>query len=70
MLFLRLIWAVAHTLFAKIADLVAENLALRQQLIVLHRKTRRPRLKTKGWRESLIVVETRVVDLDLVSVEL
>ncbi len=70
MFLLRLIWAVVHALFAKRADLVAENLALRQQLVVLHRKTRRPRLKTKdrvfwlwlarswdGWRESLIVVK-------------
>ena len=49
----RLIWAFVHALFAKKADLVAENLALRQQLIVLHRKTRRPRLKTQDrvfWR--------------------
>ncbi len=41
MFLLRLIWAVVHALFAKRADLVAENLALRQQLIVLHRKTKR-----------------------------
>ncbi len=34
MFLLRLIWAVVHALFAKRADLVAENLALRQQLIV------------------------------------
>ncbi len=66
MFLLRLIWAVVHALFTKRADLVAENLALRQQLIVLHRKTRRPRLKTKDrvfwlwlarswdrWRDSL-----------------
>jgi len=45
MFVLRLIWAFVHALFARKADLVAENLALRQQLIVLHRKTRRPRLK-------------------------
>jgi hypothetical protein len=74
MFLLRLIWAVVQALFAKRADLVAENLALRQQLIVLHRKTRRPRLKTKdrifwlwlarswdGWRESLIVVKPATV---------
>ncbi len=74
MFLLRLIWAVVHALFTKRADLVAENLALRQQLIVLHRKTRRPRLKTKdrafwlwlaqswdGWRESLIVVKPATV---------
>jgi len=74
MFLLRLIWAVVRALFAKRADLVAENLALRQQLIVLHRKTKRPRLKTKdrvfwlwlarswgGWRESLIVVKPATV---------
>jgi hypothetical protein len=47
MFLLRLIWAFVRALSAKKADLVAENLALRQQLIVLHRKSRRPRLKTK-----------------------
>jgi hypothetical protein len=75
MFLLRLIWAVVHALFTKRADLVPENLALRQQLIVLHRKTRRPRLKTKdrafwlwlarswdGWRESLIVVKPATVE--------
>jgi hypothetical protein len=34
MLLLRVIWAVVRALFSKKADLVAENLALRQQLIV------------------------------------
>jgi transposase InsO family protein len=71
---LRLIWVLVRALFAKRADLVAENLALRQQLIVLHRRTKRPRLKTKdrifwlwlarswdGWRESLIVVKPATV---------
>ena len=71
---LRLIWVLVRALFAKRADLVAENLALRQQLIVLHRRTKRPRLKTKdrifwlwlarswdGWRESLIVVKPAIV---------
>ncbi len=33
MVLLRLIWAVVHALFANRTDLVAENLALRQQLI-------------------------------------
>ncbi len=74
MFLLRLIWAVVRALFAKRADLVAENLALRQQLIVLHRRTKRPRLKTKdrvfwlwlaqswdGWRESLLVVKPATV---------
>ena len=35
MFLLRLIWACAHALSAKRADLVAENPALRQQLIVV-----------------------------------
>ena len=39
---LRLVWAVVHALFAKKAGLVAENLALRQQLIVFRRKVGRP----------------------------
>jgi transposase InsO family protein len=74
MFLLRFVWVFVHALFAERADLVAENLALRQQLIVLHRRTRRPRLKTKdrvfwlwlvrswsGWRESLIVVKPATV---------
>ena len=44
---LRLVWAVVHALFAKKADLVAENLALRQQLIVFRRKVGRPRLRRR-----------------------
>ena len=70
MFLLRLVWAFVHALLAKKTDLVAENLALRQQLIILHRKSSRPRLKTTdrvfwlwlarswdGWRESLIIVK-------------
>ena len=47
MFLLWFIWAVVRAVSVKRADLVAENLALRQQLIVLHRRTKRPRLKTK-----------------------
>ena len=74
MFLLRLLWAVVRGVSTRRANLVAENLALRQQLIVLHRKTKRPRLKTKGrvfwlwlarswdgWRESLIVVKPETV---------
>ncbi len=39
MLLLRITWAVVRTLVSKKADLVAENRALRHQLIVLR----------KGW---------------------
>ncbi len=74
MFLLRFVWAVVRAVSIKRADLVAENLALRQQLIVLHRRTKRPRLKTKdrvfwlwlarswdGWRESLIVVKPATI---------
>jgi hypothetical protein len=47
MFLLRLIWAVVRALFGKRADLVAENLALRQQLNVLRRKIGRPRLQRR-----------------------
>ncbi len=53
MFLLRLVWAVVRALFVRRADLVAGNLALRQQLIVLHRKAKRPRLRMKDrvfWR--------------------
>ncbi len=74
MFLLRFVWAVVRAVSIKRADLVAENLALRQQLVVLHRRTKRPRLKTKdrvfwlwlarswdGWRESLIVVKPATI---------
>ncbi len=38
MLLLRVIWAVVRALFVGRADLVAENLALRQHLNFLRRK--------------------------------
>jgi hypothetical protein len=72
MFLLRLIWVVVRALFANRADLVAENLALRQQLAVLSRSTRRPRLRQRdrifwvwlarcwsGWRDILIGRQTR-----------
>ena len=51
MFLLRLVWAVVNALFAKKADLVAENLALRQQLNVLRRKVGRPRLRRCGYQK-------------------
>ena len=74
MLLLRLLWAVVHALSARRADLVAENLALRQQLIVFRRKVGRPRLRSRdrifwlwlarswdGWRDTLILVKPATV---------
>jgi transposase InsO family protein len=74
MLLLRVIWAVVRALFSKKADLVAENLALRQQVVVLRRKTKCPRLLQgdrvfwvwlsrawSRWRDSLIIVKPETV---------
>ncbi len=74
MLLLRVLWTVVRTLSSQKANLVAENLALRQQLIVLRRRTGRPRLRKSdrifwlwlarswdGWRDSLIVVKPGTV---------
>jgi transposase InsO family protein len=60
--------------FTSRADLIAENLCLRQQLIVLQRRTPRPRLRAgdrrfwilacrwvSRWRESLLVVQPATV---------
>jgi putative transposase len=60
--------------FTSRADLTAENLCLRQQLIVLQRRTPRPRLRAGDrrfwilacrwvprWRESLLVVQPATV---------
>jgi len=62
-------WAIAGLLKPK-ALLVAENLCLRQQLVVLQRRQRRPRLLGadrrfwiqasqwfSGWRDMLLLVQ-------------
>ncbi len=74
MFLLRLIRVVTRVLFANRADLVAENLALRQQLNVLRRRVGRPRLRQvdrifwlwlarawSKWRDSLIIVKPETV---------
>jgi hypothetical protein len=74
MLLLRVIWALVRAFSSKKADLVAENLALRHQLIVLRRGARRPRLRKPDrifwlwlarswakWRDNLIVVKPETV---------
>jgi hypothetical protein len=74
MFLLRVILAVVRALSVRKADLVLENLALRQQLVVFQRKAKRPRLRKvdrifwlwlarswSSWRDSLIVVKPETV---------
>ena len=63
-------WSLVRTLLAGRAALIAENLALRQQLAVLQRSVPRPKLGRRdrifwvwlsklwtGWRSALVVVQ-------------
>ena len=74
MFLLRLIWAVVRGVSARRANLVAENLALRQQLTVQQRTVKRPKLKSKDrvlwtwlsriwpeWKSALIIVKPETV---------
>jgi transposase InsO family protein len=67
------VWAIAGFFRSK-TSLVAENLYLRQQLLVLHRKHKRPRLQDSDrrfwilasrwlprWQESLLIVTPETV---------
>ena len=67
---LSVILAFLRTLFASRAGLAAENVALRQQLVVLQRSVRRPRLRRRDrvfwvwlsrlwahWRSCLVIVK-------------
>jgi len=71
---LATIRVLLRALLANRASLAMENLALRQQLAVLKRSTRRPRLRQrdrifwvwlrtlwKGWRSCLVVVQPETV---------
>jgi hypothetical protein len=64
-----ILWALLRDIFASRATLVVENLALRQQLAVLKRSVRQPRLRWRdrwfwvclsrcwlGWRGALLIV--------------
>ncbi len=70
-----IIRAIFKVIFTDRASLVAENLALRQQLAVLQRKAKRPRLRNSdrifwawlsrlwnGWRSTLLIVQPQTVD--------
>ena len=70
----RLIGYLLSALFKSKAGLVAENLCLRQQLVVLKRRQQRPRLRNSDrrfwilvsrsiadWRDTLIIVQPETV---------
>ena len=70
----RAVWLFVRGLLACRAVLVAENLALRQQLSVLQRSVKRPKLQKKdrilwvwlsklwsGWRSALLIVQPDTV---------
>ena len=74
MYILRLIWGFLRTLFRNRAALAAENVILRQQLIVVHRSVPRPKLRPtdrvllcwisrlwSGWRSALLIVQPETV---------
>ena len=71
---LQAVWLFVRGSFAGRAALMAENLALRQQLIVLQRSLNRPKLRTRdrifwvwlsrvwtGWRSVLAIVQPETV---------
>ena len=70
-MFRCLLWAIAAAVRPK-ALLIADNLCLRQQLLVLHRRKPRPRLEDAdrrfwvlacrwfvGWRTSVLIVNPK-----------
>jgi hypothetical protein len=72
-MFRCLLWAIAAAVRPK-ALLIADNLCLRQQLLVLHRRKPRPRLEDAdrrfwvlacrwfvGWRTSVLIVKREIV---------
>ena len=71
---LQLVTTLLRQLLQRRAALVAENLALRHQIVILQRSVRRPRLHRRdrifwvwrsrlwrGWPSSLIVVQPETV---------
>jgi len=71
---LQLVTALLRQLLQSRAALVAENLALRHQIVILQRSVKRPRLHRRdrifwvwlsrlwrGWRSSLLVVQSETV---------
>ncbi len=73
MLAVRIVLWLVRTLFRTRTDLVLENLALRQQLIVLRRVRQRPRLQRedrvfwlwlarswKAWQQALMLLKPEI----------
>lgn len=71
---LRMIWALVRAFFVSRASLAAENIALRQQLLVLQRSVKRPKLRNRdrifwswlsmlwlGWRSALLIVQPQTI---------
>lgn len=71
---LQIILVLIRNTIAQRANLVAENLALRQQLAVLEQRSKRPRLRNRdrilwvwlsriwtGWRLALLIVQPATV---------
>ena len=71
---MQMMFALVRKLFADRADLAAENLALRQQLAILNRKSQRPRLNDidrafwaamkdhfENWAGALVIVKPDTV---------
>ena len=74
MTIVRSVYLFCRTILLSRIDLAAENLALRQQIIVLQRSVKRPRITPSGgafwaclsklwpgWRKALIIVPCHVI---------
>jgi len=74
MSYLSVLWGFVRAWFLGRAALAAENLALRQQLAILHHAARRPKLRWRdrlfwvwlsrlwsGWRGALVIVKPETV---------
>jgi putative transposase len=70
----KAIYILVRNLLASRSALIAENLALRQQLAILHRNARRPKIRNsdrifwvwmsrlwKHWRSALVIVQPETV---------
>jgi putative transposase len=71
---LRAVWSFMRTLFVSRCDLAAENVMLRQQLVIAYRSVPRPRFRPtdrmvlcwlsrlwSGWRPALLIVQPATV---------